>query len=297
MKLLHIGIVLLILFTYQLCLGQTKNEPSQKKVFPDETEQGKTPEGYLLNPYQPELMHPSLTGTTLELAKQQIEEITNVRDTLDPSNSSDVSRYIFTSPAFTINEDELALNINTLGGYTNLTYGVTDRFSVELGTSILGLAVNTPVHAITPKVHIINRKSFHLGASLSYLIDIDSEKNFAFLTVNSTFGNRYQNLSVGVGYDLANARLTDAPLVQVSGTSYLSERTSLVLDTQFVPVLRYSFSENTTAFNIMAAVRLRKNHHSWDVGLFIPGFIEDREEFIATFLPYFAYNVDLTRNR
>lgn len=289
-------VVLMTLLSVGHCFAQ--EEPSTgepNKVYQIQTKDGKTLKGNLISSDQMKMVFVSTAGDTISLDKANILKIETLADAAaNDYRNIDYARYLITSPAFTIAEDGLGLS-NVYILYSGLTYGITDRLSVEVGTSVPGLLGGAPIIMITPKAHLLKSDYFHLGASLTYLADIRYRSSLAFASAKATVGNRYNHLTAGIGYGVVEGELFDVPIYQVSGMVSLGDRASFILDSQYVPIEDFIGFDLSTFFNIMCAIRVAKKAHSWDVGFIIPGVAGDGQRPLAIGFPYVGYNLDLRK--
>ena len=281
-----------------ICEAQKESKQKLNSVYKVKIKGGEKLEGRMISSDKTQMVFVTTEGDTVELAKNKIIQLEELKEsktasTDDEYNSSDLSRYLLTSPAFTINEGELAFN-NIMILYSGLTYGITDKVSVEVGTHLLGWLTGDLFFAVTPKVHLLETNGFHVGASVSHWRDFTNEDSFTLISANTTVGDVYKNLTIGAGFGLIDGQFAEEPLIQVSGSIYVARRTSLILDSQYLPI--ENAFDLTTAFNVMGAVRIRRKYHSWDLGILIPG-ITNGSFLAATAIPYLSYNLDLIRHR
>ncbi|MEL6561228.1 MAG: hypothetical protein AAFQ94_23755, partial [Bacteroidota bacterium] len=216
---------------------------------------------------------------------------------LEGMKSGDVSRYFYTSPAFTIGKNEISANTQGFS-YQNLKYGFTDNFSLELGTSFTGWLLQIPLVAVTPKYRFVDSPKIKLSAYASYLTvlpnPMDNRGNVFLFGVNSTSGNESGNVSIGVSYGVVDGQFLDLPLFQLAGAKYLSTKVALIFDSQIVSFGRFIDDDIGFFYNAMPGIRLMKKEHSFDLAAAVFGVnINGEGEFLV--LPYVGYSINLSK--
>ena len=301
--------ILLLTCTFLLaavfvCHAQEDDKTDPTPIYTVKMKDGKRYNGRILSSNQQTMKLVSTAGDTVELDKNYIKFLDlQSEGGEDQYNSSDLSRYFITSPAYTINEDELAFN-TIWGIYTNFTYGITDFLSIEVGTSIPAILSGSNFAIFTPKVHLLQDGIFNLGISVShfqvfpsvYSSDLES---FTLMTANTTIGTPEKNLSLGVSYGRSAGESIGIPLFQFGGVFYLDDRNSFIIESQVLPFDELNFLDLSSVFTVIAGFRLRRKYHSFDLGLLFGGTtINDGPAVVSRIpFPYVAYNLDLTRHR
>lgn len=120
--------------------------------------------------------------------------------------------------------------------FNNVNYGVTDNFSLGVGFVPVFLfgATETPIW-ILPKFSIpLQSDLFHVavGAMIGGVV---GEGGFGLLYGMTTYGNRDNNISLGLGYGYADGDISSSPVVTLSGMYRLSKRWYAVTDNYFIP--------------------------------------------------------------
>ena len=103
--------------------------------------------------------------------------------------------------------------------FNQVSVGVTDQFSLGIGTvPLFFFGTVTPVW-ITPKVSIpIKKDKVNMGAgALLGTVIGEEESGFGLAYGVATFGSRDKNLNVGLGYGFAGGEWADTPTITVSG--------------------------------------------------------------------------------
>ncbi len=236
------------------------------------------------------------SGDTIYIFKNNIKSFKLSRGTHLINHSSDYARYIINSPAYNVKADELIYSQQSFF-YSSLTYGVTDNFSIELGSSIPFLLGGSVNFLVTPKVKLLERRNFSLGSSLSFSTLLPSifEDGFSItiLSVYGTLGTERKNLTFGIGYGIAEGEALNSPQFQLSGLTYLTERTSLVLDSQIVGL--NGVLGDLGVFSVLTAVRLKRNFHTFDIGLQVVGEVDQFGPYASGAIPHIGYNLDIFR--
>ena len=116
--------------------------------------------------------------------------------------------------------------------FNQVSVGVTDHFSLGVGTfPLFFFGVSTPVW-ITPKVSIpIKRDKVNVGvgALLGTVIG-EEDTGFGLAYGVATFGSRDKNLNIGLGYGFAGGEWADTPTITVSGMVRTGRRSYFVTE-------------------------------------------------------------------
>lgn len=284
---------------FSFCHGQKKDKPIKKDQYQIKLNDGTTYVGELLSSDKDQMLFLSNTGDTLTFDKQNIRDFAiykNKSSQIDELKSGDVSRYFYTSPAFTIGKNEISASTQGFS-YQNIKYGFTDKFSLEMGTSFTGWVLQIPLLAVTPKYRFIDSPKFKLSAYASYLTVLpnieDNRSNVFLFGVTSTSGNESGNISVGLSYGVVDGQFLDLPLFQLAGAKYLSTKVALIFDSQIVSFGRFIDDDIGIFYNVMPGIRLMKKEHSFDLAAAITGFnINGEGEFLI--VPYVGYTVSIS---
>ena len=123
--------------------------------------------------------------------------------------------------------------------FNQLSFGFTDEFTMGLGTVPLFLlgGISTPVW-ITPKVNLpIKQDKLNLGVGGIFGTVLGEESaTFGLAYGTATLGSRDRNLSLGLGYGMADGEWISSPLLNISGMYRLGEKGYLMLESYFIGV-------------------------------------------------------------
>lgn len=199
-------------------------------------------------------------------------------------------RYLFAPSAYNLKEGE--------GYYQNIwvfmnqvSYGFTDHFTCGLGIVPLFLfgresAQYSPMW-VTPKFLFGNgeRKfNFSVGA-IAFFVPFGGDETrgtAGILYGLGTYGNRNNNLSIGLGWGFARSQgdglWGKRPTINISGMYRLSKSSYLVTENWFTAFGEGDFVSNVNV--ISGAYRYAGKHASIDLGLFSP-ISNENEGFFA----------------
>ncbi|MGM0579795.1 MAG: hypothetical protein ACQETL_03895 [Bacteroidota bacterium] len=126
------------------------------------------------------------------------------------------SRYFFAPSAIPLKKRELYYNSLYFLSH-DIQYGITDNFTFGMGTTIIGL----PVY-FTAKYSIPIQENSHLAFGDMMMLGTYGTNFFANLAFGTyTYGNSYNNISIGGGYLYFNpgynGEATSAPVGNISG--------------------------------------------------------------------------------
>ena len=129
------------------------------------------------------------------------------------------TRYLFAPNAFGIPKGE-GYYQNVWIFFNNVNYGVTNNFSMGAGIVPMFLfgVSETPIWLL-PKVSIpVSGEKFHLaaGAMIGGVVGVGSSFGGLFYGMG-TYGDRDRNMSVGLGYALADGEISSSPVLTVAG--------------------------------------------------------------------------------
>jgi hypothetical protein len=179
---------------------------------------------------------------------------------------------------------------NTWVLVNQVSYGVSDNFSIGVGVvPIFLLGGETPLW-ITPKLNLPIREekvALGLGALAGTIVGENTRFGIAYGV--GTFGSRETNLTVGLGYGYADGSWTDWPIVTVSGIYTLNDRFSLMTENYYLEADGY-----VTLF-MAAGVRWKLGQAAIDFGLVTPRFSGDGIAFFA--LPWLSLTVPFGRGK
>jgi len=123
--------------------------------------------------------------------------------------------------------------------FNNVNYGVSDNFSIGGGVVpvfLFGVG-GTPVWVL-PKVSIpVLHEKFHLsaGAMLGGVVGIDESETAGILYGLGTYGDRNNNISLGLGYGFASGEISSSPVITLSGMYRARESLYYISENYFFP--------------------------------------------------------------
>ena len=139
---------------------------------------------------------------------------------------------------------------NTYLALNSFNIGVTDHISigggVELFSTFGSLAAGKfqPVFFITPKIGYQVADKVNVGAGILYLSipnDFgDSGRIGAGIVYGvGTYGTEEHNVSLGLGWGVADGEMTSKPVIVLSGMTRIGQKTALVSENWFIPTDPY----------------------------------------------------------
>jgi len=217
------GTLFLLVFLFlTISLVNTYAQRDTTDIWKIKTTDGNEFVGEIVLQTETEMKIKTLTiGTiTLQLADiAKIEKVNrkNIRgDEIWVENPHD-SRYFFAPSSYGLRKGE-AYYQNAWIFFNQLSYGVTDNFSIGAGTVPLFIFAGTssPVW-ITPKISIpVTENNFALGGGAFVGTIIGEGEEFGIVYGTSTFGSREKNLTLGLGYGFADGDFADSPAITLS---------------------------------------------------------------------------------
>jgi hypothetical protein len=194
------------------------------------------------------------------------------------------SRYYFQGNGYGLRKNE-GYYQNTWVFYNQLSYGITDNFSIGVGTVPLFLfsISSTPVW-ITPKVSLpVVKDKFNIGAG-AFLGTVLGENTGGFGIVygSATAGSRNKNVSFGLGYGFADGQWASSPTVSISGVARVSKKFALMTE-------NYLLNAGSAEIGILSGGgRFILRRISIDAALIIP-ISDEFDGFIAA--PWLGFSV------
>ena len=121
---------------------------------------------------------------------------------------------------------------NTWILFNQLSYGITDYFSMGAGVMPLFLIAGSPTPFwITPKASIpLVKDKLNLGAGALLAWVIGDDYGFGIGYGALTVGGRDKNLTLGAGWAFSGGEWADAPTIMLSGMTRVSKKTYLVTE-------------------------------------------------------------------
>jgi len=155
---------------------------------------------------------------------------------------------------------------NTWVFFNQLSYGITDYFSMGGGVMPLFLIAGSPTPVwITPKISVpLIRDKLNLGAGalLSWVIGEDFGFGIGYGAL--TLGSREKNLTLGAGWAYADGEWADSPTLMLSGMARVSKKTFLITE-------NYLIGLSGSTFGILSAGgRSVQKRLAVDYGLVFP---------------------------
>lgn len=188
------------------------------------------------------------------------------------------TRYFFAPNALGIPKGE-GYYQNTWLLFTNVNYGLSDQFSVGIGTiPIFFFGAPVLPFWLLPKVSLSSpRKNLHLagGAMLGGILGPPWANTSAGLLYGSgTVGTRDHNVTLGLGYGYSERGISSTPVINVSGLTRIG-RTTYLLSENYV----FPGAEGKIVMSI--GVRWAPKRFAVDVGLVRPLWVD-----VAGFVGY-----------
>lgn len=297
---LKLTIMVILTLNIACVFGQKKNKTPKTANYEVKLKDGDSYVGKMLFSDKNGMQFLTTDGDTVLIDKQNIDsfkEYSEKKAFYEGIKSSDISRYFYTSPAFTIGEDQFAAATQGFS-YSNITYGFTDRFSMEVGSSFTALLLQVPLVIITPKYQFVNSSKFKFSGYVSYMTTLpnsfDNNSSAFLFGITSTTGDELNNLSFGVSYGVLEGQFLDLPLFQLAAAKYVSPRTALIFDSQVVSFGQFLNDDIGFFYNAMPGIRLMRKDQSFDIAAAIFGFNINGEGDFFVF-PYVGYNIHLSK--
>lgn len=177
------------------------------------------------------------------------------------------TRYFWSPNAYGLKKGE--------GYYQNLwvlwnqaSVGITDNFSIGVGVIpifLFGGSEYTPLW-IVPKFSIpVVKDKFNLGAGIpAGTIGFQSDGGFGIAYGIGTYGNRNNNVTVGLGYGYAGGEWANRPLINISVMVRLTSKTYFLSENYFIGI------DGEWAGFLSVGARSMISKVGLDYGLFIP---------------------------
>lgn len=188
------------------------------------------------------------------------------------------TRYLFMPSAFSLAKGE-AYYQNTYILFNSINYGITDRFTLGGGFSILGLfpTILPGQYILTPKYSAPMSDNFHFGGGLllgfatnpSFFSSSSNQIEVDFggiLYTMGTLGNREKNLTLGVGFAYGGGEVSRSPVITFSGMTRLGRKLSFVSENWWIPGTDVFDGGGTLV--VSYALRIFGEKMSIDIGFF-----------------------------
>ena len=280
---------ILILIVTVLSIAQSDSTRFQIKL-----KDGNSFIGYIISQDQTKIVLKTKRLGEIAIPKLDIRSIDEIKNDEQVRNqyminNPQAARYFWQPNGYGLSKGE-GYYQNILGLFNQASIGLTNNFSVGIGVVPLFHFSGAPTPVwITPKISLpVKKDKFNVGVGVLAGSVIGVEKydyynggssrtnqNFGIAYGVMTFGSRFKNLSLGLGYGYSNGRWASRPSVSLSFMVHTGGRS-------------YLLSENYIINNlglITMGVRTFFNRVSIDYGCFTPvGASIDR--FVA--MPWFG---------
>jgi hypothetical protein len=261
----------LVVFTIMQmnCYGQ--DNPDSTKVYRIETNDGNTYTGFIIREDVQVLILKTdrlgeITISQKDIkTKSEIQHAKKVKDEYWLPNPQS-SRYFWAPNGYGLMKGE-AYYQNIWVLYNQVSFGLSDNFSMGIGTIPLFLFAGTPTPLwIVPKFSFpLVKDKFNLGtgAFLGTLVGADAGV-FGLLYGTTTFGSRDKNMSIGLAYGFADGNWLNTPVFNFSGMVRTGPRGYFITENYFISV------EGETALILSAGGRTILRKVGLDYSLWIP---------------------------
>lgn len=159
-----------------------------------------------------------LTIQKADIIKREIIQEGQMRDGVLWADNPQATRYFFAPNGHGIKSGE-GYYQNVWVFFNQVTLGLSDNFSFSVGMVPLFLfgGLPTPIW-INPKLSIpVVKDQYNLGAGALLGTVVGGESSFGILYGINTFGNRDQNVTLGLGWGFAAGNIASSPTVSISG--------------------------------------------------------------------------------
>lgn len=171
--------------------------------------------------------------------------------------------------------------------WNQASIGVTDYFSIGAGMIPLFFfgGLPTPVW-IVPKFSIpVVKDKFSLGAgAIAGTLIGENSSGVGIVYGLGTYGNRNNNLTLGLGYGYAGGEWSSSPVITLSGMARVGRKSYIITENYFIGV------GNETVTLLSAGGRTIIKKAGFDYGLFIP-LISGMDRLFA--IPWLGFTVPL----
>lgn len=232
--------IAMCVFSVMLLPLLLKAQDSEPAIVRIETRDGSVIQGELISETETELVlrttsSGNITIQKANIVRRQILSSTAFRNGEYWYENPQSTRYFFTPNAIGLPKEK-GYYQNVWIFFNNVNYGVTDNFSLGVGfipMFLFGVS-ETPIW-ILPKFSIpVVSDDFHIaaGAMIGGVVGAGSFGVFYGMT---TYGNRDNNISLGLGYGYAGSEVSKSPVVTVAGMYRFSKRWYVVTDNYLFP--------------------------------------------------------------
>lgn len=258
-------------------VGMTQSTPvDTTKTFSIETTDGNTYIGRIIaqTPQQITLRTNRLGDLQLDrrdIRKVKELQISQMVDGEYWHESPISSRYFFGANGYGPRKGE-GYFTNIWVFYNQVVYGLTDAFSVGVGTAPLFLFNGAPTPIwLTPRLSLpIDKDNVQLGLGGYFgTVLIEDIGLYGMLHGQLTIGSRDRNFNIGLGYGYAGNDWANTPLISFGGIYRTGKKFALMTDNYFLDI------GDEDLLLIAIGGRFISNNIAVDAGLVIPGGVDD----------------------
>lgn len=243
---LCINLLILALFPAAL-FSQQQITGEISKIYQITLNDGSVISGKLLSITDRELVIESGTMGEVRLQKANIKSMTQVSSYDDRKSgvwfsNPNPTKYLLGSSAIP-QEKNTGYYQNTWIFFNSVSYAFTNNFSVSGGFEIFSILAGGEgpfAFYVNPKVSFQVANNLYVGGNILYANTIRTMDEFGGLgTLNAfgTYGNKNNNITVAVGWGVAEGEFSSKPLITISGMTRASRRIGFVSENWLVPDL------------------------------------------------------------
>ena len=219
--------VLLCLFIFNLSVILAQEDPATKVLYKIELHDGSTLIGNILFEDETQITLLTPSGLRIEVMKFQISRKQKYRDEsdLEESDDSDPNMHrLFLSPTGRPLKTEQIYFSNYELFFPFIGIGITDFLSIAAGVTLVPGA-DHQLLLFAPKVTPLQAGNFYLSGGMVLLANIVEGETSGIVYSSATYGDKYDGVTVGLGYDFSDGEITDQPLfvfgveVQISNSA------------------------------------------------------------------------------
>lgn len=233
------------------------------------TNDGNEYNGFILLKNETEIQFKTNNIGTITLLLSNIKKMTEVKpedikgDEVWLDNLQD-GRYFFSPSSYGLKKGQ-GYYQNTWVFFNQLSYGVTDNFSMGIGTVPAFLfGGNTPVW-ITPKISFpITENTFAIGGGALVGTVLGEGGSYGIVYGTSTLGSRDKNLTFGLGYGYVDDEFANSPALTISSLIRVSKKGYFITENYLIDT-----GEGTTGILSFGGRRVWRNV-SLDFGGLLP---------------------------
>lgn len=280
----------LLAFLAALCARAQDVVKDSTLMYRVETTDGNRYDGYLLKRDTAGIRLRTLNIGDITISQQNIVRVYQLKGNIRPFRRRvrgewvphvQSTRYFITSNGYGLRKGEgYYQNVWVL--YNQGNYGITDRFSIGLGTIPMFLFAldETPIW-FTPKLTVpLNKDRVNLGiGAFVGTITNGDVGSFGMLTVAPTFGNLDKNATIGLGYGFANGSIARLPLITLSALYRTGPKGYILTENFFLGI------DNEGVGIASIGGRRMYGRASIEYGLFVP-FYTDAASFELVAVPW-----------